>query len=248
MIYRLQPLHTPVIVTLTVLHFAPGDRFRAFANMGRWQMQPFSAPGLHFQKMLGTGQNFGLVPDFSRYVFLGVWDAEADARAFFQTTRWQTYLPNAQGQYGKGTLGTLYLQPIRSHGLWDGIDPFANQPDARCPSPLAPHASFPVAVLTRATIRTRKLVDFWRNVPAARARIAGQGEGLLLAFGAGEVPVVQQCTISIWRDAALVEQFAYRQSGHREVVKKTRQRNWYKEELFARFWVLRAEGSLADLI
>jgi hypothetical protein len=41
-----------------------------------------------------------------------------------------------------------------------------------------------------------------------------------------------------------VEQYAYRQSGHKEVVRLTRQRNWYTEELFARFSVVGAEGEL----
>ena len=53
---------------------------------------------------------------------------------------------------------------------------------------------------------------------------------------------MQQATISVWRDAAAVEQFAYRQSGHKEIVRLTRQRRWYTEELFARFTVLAMEG------
>lgn len=235
-----------MIVTLTVLKFAPGDRYRAFANMGRWLMKPFAAPGLRFQKMMGTGKNFGLIPDLSQYVFLGVWEDEAAAQAFFNSAGWQPFLPNATNG-----VGTVYLQPFKSHGLWDGIDPFAGTapagqaaPDRAIERTQVP-ADRPVAVLTRATIRTSQLFDFWRNVPAARQRIAEQGDNLLFAVGAGEKPVVQQCTLSVWRNAALVDQFAYRQSGHKEIVKKTRQRKWYSEELFARFWVLKSEGNLS---
>lgn len=45
----------------------------------------------------------------------------------------------------------------------------------------------------------------------------------------------------------MVDQFTYRQSGHREIVKKTHQRKWYSEELFACFSVLAVEGEVADL-
>ncbi|WP_041257608.1 DUF3291 domain-containing protein [Fibrella aestuarina] len=247
------------MVTLSVLKFAPGDRYRAFANMGRWSMKPFDAPGLQFQKMMGTGKNFGLWPDFSQYVFLATWASEADAMRFFASDAWQPFLPVTQsgvpspGESTRGEstpgadlpgLGTLFLEPFKSHGRWGGTNPF----EASDERPQAPHPALPVAVLTRATIRTSKLFDFWRNVPAARQRLTGQGDKLLLAIGSGEVPLVQQCTLSVWRDAATVDQFAYRQSGHKEIVKKTRQRNWYSEELFARFWVVRAEGSLGKLV
>ena len=210
--------------------------------MGRWLMNPFNVPGLSFQKMMGTGKNFGLWPDFSRYIFMGVWETEAQAQAFFITDHWRSFLPD-QERSAHLQPPTLYLQPIKSQGLWDGIDPFrstANVPDLNVPGDLSD--ALPIAVLTRASIRPGALFDFWRNVPEARKRIDEQGNNLLLALGAGEKPVVQQCTISVWRNAALVDQFAYRQSGHREIVKKTRQRKWYSEELFARFTVLRMDG------
>lgn len=230
------------LVTVTVLKFPPGQRYRAFANMGRWLMKPFDTPGLRFQKMMGTGKNFGLWPDFSRYVFVGVWDTEAEARRFFATEQWRSFLPGKIDSSQNQT-GTLYLQPIKSHGLWDGVDPFtpsSNEPELS--ELVSPPGNAPIAVLTRASIRTGALLDFWRNVPEARKRIDEQGDNLLLALGAGEKPLVQQCTISVWPNAALVDEFAYRQSGHREIVKKTRQRKWYSEELFARFTVLKMEG------
>lgn len=220
------------LVTFTILKFAPSERYRAFANMGRWLMKPFAVAGLGFQKMMGTGKNFGFIPDFSQYVFLGVWTDMASAKTFFASETWQRFLPKDYHN-----TSTLYLQPIKSHGLWDGINPFT--PDETLPPP---DPAAPVAVLTRANIRTGALFDFYRNIPQARQRIADQGDNLLMAMGVGEKPLVQQCTISVWKNAAMVDQFAYRQSGHREIVKKTRQRKWYSEELFARFSVLQMEG------
>ncbi len=224
------------VVTVTVLKYRPGGRYRAFANVGRWMMRPFKTEGLRFQKLLGSGQNFGLMPNWSTYVFLGVWDTEQQARDFFQTAAWQFYLEKTEAT------GTLWLQPFKSQGQWDGQNPF---PIEATLSPAQPGQ--PVAVLTRATIRMRALPDFWRHVPQARQRLKDHQKDLLFSIGVGEKPVVQQATISVWRDAAAVEQFAYRQSGHKEIVRLTRQRKWYTEELFARFTVLSMEGRLFSL-
>ncbi len=221
------------IVTVTVLNYQPGGQYRAFANVGRWMIRPFKAEGLQFQKLLGSGQNFGLVPNWSTYVFLGVWDTETQARHFFQTPDWQFYLEKTQAT------GTLWLQPFKSQGQWDGRNPFLTEVALQQNPP-----NQPIAVLTRATIRTRSLLDFWRHVPQARQRLNDHQQDLLFSIGVGEKPVVQQATISVWRDAAAVEQFAYRQSGHKEIVRLTRQRKWYSEELFARFTVLAMEGTL----
>lgn len=236
------------LVTVTVFRYKPLARFGAFANMGRFLMQPIRAEGLQFSKLMGSGRDFGLVPDFSTYVFLGVWHDETQARTFQQSKSF------AQLSAGTEQIGTLYLQPQRAHGLWNGQNPFAV--DSEQPSPdvgqpiqgIRKHVNTqtirPVAVLTRATIRPGALPDFWRHVPQARQRLRDHADDLLFGIGVGEVPIVQQCTISVWRDPAAVERYAYRQSGHREVVRLTRQRQWYSEELFARFTLLRAEGEM----
>lgn len=237
------PIRMP-LVTVTVFRYKPLARFGAFANMGRFLMRPIQAEGLSFSRLMGSGRDFGLIPNFSTYVFLGVWTDEAPARSFQET--------DAFGQLSAGTeqIGTLYLQPQRAHGLWDGRNPFIavdEPPNGESQTRKSINLQTPpapVAVLTRATIRAGALPDFWRHVPQARQRLRDHADDLLFGIGVGEVPVVQQCTISVWRDPAAVERYAYRQSGHREVVRLTRQRNWYREELFARFTVLWAEGTL----
>ena len=40
-----------------------------------------------------------------------------------------------------------------------------------------------------------------------------------------------------------VQHYAYQNQKHSEVVKKTRELGWYKEELFSRFIPYRSEGS-----
>jgi hypothetical protein len=224
-------------ITVTAFRYKPLARFRAFANMGRVLMQPLQAEGLQFNKLMGSGVDFGLVPDLSTYVFLGVWDSMAMARTFPETAIYQHL------SQGVTETGTLYLRPERAHGLWDGINPFSTKGHIKVEEDEG-GADNPVAVLTRATIRPRALPDFWRHVPQARQRLADHADQLLFGIGVGEVPVMQQCTISVWRSSAAVDQYAYRQSGHKEVVRMTRERKWYSEELFARFTVLGAEGAL----
>ncbi|MGA0557320.1 DUF3291 domain-containing protein [Larkinella sp. VNQ87] len=219
-----------MLVTFTLLRYPLRGWYRAFANMGRWMMQPFRAQGLQFQKMMGCGRNFGLVPDLSAYAFLGVWTDEQAARQFFASDRWR------QVCQGASETGSLYLAPLRSHGSWDGQNPFG-------PSAGARSNGLPVAVLTRATIRTAALPDFWRHIPQARQRLNAHADELLLALGVGEKPLVQQCTVSVWKNEKIIDQFAYRQSGHKEVVRLTRERRWYSEELFARFAVVGSEGT-----
>ena len=68
-------------------------------------------------------------------------------------------------------------------------------------------------------------------------------EGLRLRLGIGEAPVGLQGTFSIWRSAADVTAFAYRGAAHVEVIRRTQQRDWYAEELFARFAVIGVEGT-----
>lgn len=222
------------VVTFTLLNYPVRYWYRAFANMGRWLMRPFQAEGLRFQKLMGSGRHFSAWPDWSTYVFLGVWDSEEAARNFFGSGVWANHTA------GTTATGTLWLQPYQSHGQWDGLNPFECDPEAARPP------GGPVAVLTRATIRTGALIDFWRHVPQARARLKSHADDLLFSVGVGEKPVVQQCTVSVWQSEQAISQFAYRESGHKEVVRRTRERRWYTEELFARFSVTGANGSFAE--
>jgi hypothetical protein len=70
-----------------------------------------------------------------------------------------------------------------------------------------------------------------------------RSEGLRLRLGIGEAPVGLQGTFSIWRSQADLLAFAYRGEAHQQVVRRTRERGWYAEELFARFAVLDLAGT-----
>lgn len=185
--------------------------------------------GLGFWKLLGSGRGgFSLRPDLSRYALLAVWESTAHAQQFFEESALSlAYQHQSVEQW------TVWLAPFRSHGQWSGINPFAG------PTPIET-ASGPVAVLTRAAIRWSKLPHFWLSVPAV-SRALECASGLRASIGVGELPFVRQATFSLWQSEDEMLAYAYQQK-HRDVIRRTRRERWYREELFARFTPLAAEG------
>ena len=90
--------------------------------------------------------------------------------------------------------------------------------------------------LTRARLRPRRAVTFWRAVPPVAAALR-HAPGLLARFGVGEAPLGWQGTISVWRNTADLVDFAYRHPEHHAAIMRTAAERWYAEELFARFEV-----------
>jgi len=130
----------------------------------------------------------------------------------------------------------LTLRPLSSRGRWDGRDPFVvRRSDAMW--------SGPVVALTRSTVRLRAARRFYRAVPPVAEELRGIS-GCRVAFGIGEAPVVRQGTISIWSSAQAMTAFAYGSPQHAAVVAATPKENWYAEELFTRFAVLDATGTI----
>ena len=131
---------------------------------------------------------------------------------------------------------SLTLRPLSSHGSWDGRTPFAvPRPAERWPGP--------VVVLTRSTLRMRAARRFYRAVPAVAAELRA-ATGCRIAFGIGEAPVLRQGTISIWESADAMTTFAYRAPRHAAVVAATPGEDWYAEQLFTRFALVDASGTI----
>ena len=189
--------------------------------------------GLRFAKLLGTGDGRTFTvrdADRNRWGLLATWDKTADASAFEAG-------PVARG-WGRIADERLRvdLRPLTSRGQWSGREPFGTpEPDRAYDGP--------VAALTRARIRVRRMVTFWRAVPPVSADLHGAA-GLRLAVGVGEAPIGLQGTFSLWDSAAAVTEFAYRRPAHLEAVRRTTEVGWYSEELFARFAVLAVDGTL----
>ena len=203
-------------------------RFWAFTQMQRAHAGLQQCKGLQFYKMLGTGAGagFSLRPDFSTYALLTVWDTEqCKVKAFDKAAVLQAFFDRSAEQ-------RIYsLSPIHTHGNWSGQSPFEVQ---------KPLGDKPIGVITRATLNPTRLFEFWRHVPQA-SRAIKQAKGVGFFKGIGEWPFVQQATFSVWESAEAIRTFAYVSQAHASIVKKTRQRKWYKEDMFNRFEVLSEE-------
>lgn len=220
------------VTTVSLMRYSGiGPRWWAFTQMGLGPGRFLGIPGLNFVKLLGSGagNGFSIWPNWGVYGLLGVWQSEAAARQFFDTHAWWADC----GQHASERC-TFFLQTATAHGQWDGQSPFE--------ATVRFEAAQPVAVLTRATIRTKYLWRFWRQVPRVSESVKAR-PGEMLSLGVGEWPLIQQATFSLWQSGQQMLDYAYQSDFHRDVVKKTRELGWYSEELFARFVPYRAEGS-----
>ena len=215
------------VTTLTLFSFKT-NKFWAFQQMGVAPLRLKNIEGLKFYKFLGTGggQGFSLRPDFSTYAFLGVWED----LSFYQNCLqkhpiFKTYQEKATSQRD------LILNAVKSHGKWSGQNPFKTKPG------LEAKGNQKAVVITRATLHWNRLFSFWKAVPAASKAIE-TAQGVQYYKGIGEWPFIQQATISIWDDFEAVNTFAYKDRAHADIVKKTKQMNWYNEDLFSRFHLI----------
>ena len=229
--------------TQTVLftHFRlprPRGKWFAFRNMGLGIDRYGLPAGAEWLKLLGSGGGdggFGLWPDWGGYALLAAFPSRVLAEAAFDSPLWRAYrahsdLALAAPAARAARTRTLLLRPQVCHGRWDGEEPF--RPGG------AYDRDAPVAVLTRARIRARALPAFWSRVARVSESATDYPERLF-SVGVGELPVVQQATLSLWSSGRAMEDYAYRSPYHAEVVRLTRERGWYAEELFCRFALLR---------
>jgi hypothetical protein len=213
-----------VIVTLHVWRVP-----RARVPVALWRMvaEPRRLrrmPAVRFVKLLGTarGGRFGpMLGDATRWAALTV----ADTAPGFP--EWDRIAIAAC---------RLDLRPLASRGTWGGSRPFEGEPAGGTVS-----TDGPVLALTRARLRPTRMPLFWRAIGPVAGTLT-DAPGLLAAFGVGEAPLGWQGTVSVWRCAADLVRFAYRQPEHRRAIARTAAVRWYAEELFARFAVLDVHG------
>lgn len=219
------------LITFSVCRYPPGQRFWALRQMGLARRPLAHTPGLGFHRLLGSGGSpgFSLRPDLGRYALLAVWSSEQAADDFFAASRllasWRAHASE---------LWTVKLLPRRTRGSWSGHTPFTGPP-------LDLDPDLPSVVITRASLRLRALLSFWRRVPAINRGIL-QSPGLRLALGVGELPWLRPVTVSLWDDDAALERFAYHGSCHHHAARAAIDRRWFREDLFARFAAIASQG------
>lgn len=220
-----------MISTLTIVRYPRYLGWAGFLSMALFRIPLLFNRNISFWKLLGCGKNgtFDKTPDLRQW---GVWRV------------WKTNPPSNNDsdficQWWKFfgcEIWCLTLQAIEGHGTWDGKKCFGELPKQTA-------YEGKIAVLTRATIRFSKLGQFWKNVDGV-ANIMRTSNGFITSLGIGELPWIKQATFSVWESKEAMKQFAYNMREHAEVIRKTRQENWYSEDMFVRFIILHSEGSL----
>jgi hypothetical protein len=221
-----------MIVSLTIVRYRKTFVPLALLAMAVHRLPLMLKKSCSFWKLLGCGHNgtFDLQPDWQQWGLLAVWDDRESFDSFYRSSfisRWWKLFAHESW--------TVLCEPLQSHGKWDGKKPFGN--------PNTTDYDGPVAILTRATIRISRLKNFWGHVDEV-AQIMSTSPGYITSVGIGEAPVYRQATFSFWTNLDQVKSFAYGNPKHADVIKKTRQENWYTEELFARFKPLETWGTI----
>ncbi len=205
----------------------------AIMRMALDRITLWRTPGISFWKLLGAGKGETFTPrdaDPTRWGLLVVIDPN-EISNFEMGPLLQRWRANATSEY------IVELSPISVHGEWSRKKPFAHLPH----SP----ASWPGAVvaITRARIKLRKNLIFWRSVPPVTKSLHSS-PGLKAAIGIGEAPLGLQGTFSVWESGEAVRNFAYRGEAHKAAIAATHREEWYAEEMFSRFAVTKELGSL----
>lgn len=235
------------IAVLTLTKYKGIRAWAGFHSMPAFRIPLSFNPRMDFFKLMGCGKNgvFNLQADWNQYGIFTV--SKQEQLPEIHTNDYEQWRRTYYGGFlerwwkiNRCETWTLILQPIRSQGTWDGKNPFEeSEPGER----LELTDTDRICVLTRATIKPLKSLDFWRNVGPVQEQIKDV-PGLLFSIGLGEMPLLRQATVSVWDNQESMKSFAYRGNGHREVIEKTRQRKWYSEEMFTRFRVLKTLGTL----
>lgn len=224
-----------MMVTLTIQQYPKRYIYFALLSMAIFRLPLYFNKKISFYKLMGSGKNgsFDIHPDWQQWAILTVHKENIDptiADNEIPATILGTFI-SRWFNFFKIKTSHVFLEPIEGHGTWDGKLPFGalekNTPyDGE------------IAILTRATIRLSKLKAFWKNVDSVGAKTNG-AQGLIKSIGIGEVPFIKQATFSVWENKAAMKQFAYAMKEHTDVIVKTRKENWYSEEMFTRFKVIK---------
>ena len=200
-------------------------------KMMQFAHQPMSrVKGLSFYKLMGSGKDLGFNPwpDWSTYAILQIWDDKQYAQEYLDGDLFSRYRQHSAEQW------VIFLEHVTSKGTWSGTNPFVSKAELQEDEPLA--------VITRATIKWREMWPFWSYVPTAQTGIA-ENPSLIFTKGIGEAPFRQMATFSIWKNQQALKDFAYKRQEHARAVQLTKEREWYAEEMFARFRVSDSYGS-----
>ena len=181
--------------------------------------------GQEFFKLLGTGSKngFSVFPDFSNYAMISSWKDDSDRKAFLEKNKIMNTILNKCHERIE-----IKIDPYEFKGSWNQHNPFNID---------SSYKGKKILILTRARVRFQKILEFLINTSTASKSIKNHS-GALYYKGVGELPIIEQSTISIWESEEKMKLYAYNNSDHMKIIMKARKRRWYSEELFVRCNIL----------
>ena len=181
--------------------------------------------GLKFIKLFGTGsrEGFSFIPDFSSYVIITSWKNDHFRKKFIAKNSIINEIINRSSSRVE-----IKIDPYSFKGSWNGINPFKNS---------SLYSGGKIIVITRARVRFNKLINFLINTSLAAKSIKSHN-GAEFYKGIGELPIIEQATISIWKSEQEMKDYAYSDKNHLKIINKARKDKWYSEELFVRSNIL----------
>ncbi len=189
-----------------------------------------NSDGLKFIKLLGTGSEdgFSIIPDFSTYVMITSWKNDTFRKKFINENKLFNEII-----YNSAKRIEIKIDPYSYIGSWNGINPFKNE---------SYYKEGKIIVLTRARVKLNKLINFFIGTLSAAKSIKSK-KGAEYYKGIGELPIIEQSTISIWTSEQSMKDYAYSDKNHLRIINKARKNKWYSEELFVRSNILSLKES-----
>jgi hypothetical protein len=224
------PAQAPGEVALLVLaDIAASSRLWGWSRfvLGKWPLR--GVPGLSFIKVLGSGfeGGFGLRPSGSRQGLFLLFDTEAAAQSFADTSP----LLKSYRRHAREFCMAL-LRPCSCRGSWSGRSLKVSAP---------PVTQGAVGVLTRASIKPGKALEFWSHAPPSEVALDA-APGCRIAVGLGEAPLLRQATFSIWDNVEVMQDYA-RGPAHGAAARAAFSRDFFTETMFVRFVPLWLHGT-----
>jgi len=190
---------------------------------------PAEVPGLRYARTTVTAAQGGggRVPLYpGRFALIAAWDGDGALDDFSRSDH-PLAGPLAAGWQAR-------LQPLRVSGAWPEMP---GLPDRQLPV----DDDEPVAALTLGRPRLTRLRPFLRSAGPAEEEIV-TAPGLLASIGLARPPRLVS-TFSLWRSAAAMRDYSYRDGGtHMAAVQADRERPFHHESAFIRFRPYRSEG------
>jgi spheroidene monooxygenase len=193
----------------------------------RWPLRHVA--GLRFSKILGSGHDggFGLRPSGTRQGLLLGFDDDAAAMRFVDVSPvMAAYRAHAR------ECCVAVMRVASARGSWSGavFETTTTLPE-----------DAPIAALTRASIRPRHMLRFWRHAAPSQASLA-RAPGCWIAAGLGEAPLLRQCTFSVWDDLGSMNAYA-RRGAHQQAIAASNRGDFFSESMFLRLRLLHWRGT-----